>query len=224
MAELNQNDVFSQFTVTEPSVIKPEITIPEKKEDDVFSQFQVTETTTPKKIETEPLVVSSTSIDEPSFLEKLAYGIDKQNQFFGNVLRVGKAGIEAAFDPDKDFKDVALENAEEERQKLFERHAKFSGGAFDDDIVVKAAEMATFLLDPYYILAYMTPWGRAATAGTTGLKATAKLAGLSGATIGLYTCIHDTMGKSSYSRYNWIKSYSKTSRIIWSNYWIRYFI
>ena len=106
MAELNQNDVFSQFTVTEPSVIKPEITIPEKKEDDVFSQFQVTETTTPKKIETEPLVVSSTSRDEPSFLEKLAYGIDKQNQFFGNVLRVGKAGIEAAFDPDKDFKDA----------------------------------------------------------------------------------------------------------------------
>ena len=56
---------------------------------------------------------------------------------------------------------------------------------------VKAAEMATFLLDPYYILAYMTPWGRAATAGTTGLKATAKLAGLSGATIGLDTLFNN---------------------------------
>ena len=37
----------------------------------------------------------------------------------------------------------------------------------------------------------MTPWGRAATAGTTGLKATAKLAGLSGATIGLDTLFNN---------------------------------
>ena len=190
MAEINQNDVFSQFKITEPTVIEPKIITPEKKEDDVFSQFQVTETTPPLKIETKPVVLS-TPVDEPTFLEKLAYGIDKQNQFFGNLFRVGKAGIEAAFDPDKDFKDVALENAEEEKIRLYERHAKFSGGAFDDDFVVKAAEMATFLLDPYYILAYMTPWGRAATAGTTGLKATAKLAGLSGGTIGLDTLFNN---------------------------------
>ena len=190
MAEVNQNDVFSQFKITEPTVIEPKIITPEKKEDDVFSQFQVTETTPPLKIETKPVVLS-TPVDEPTFLEKLAYGIDKQNQFFGNLFRVGKAGIEAAFDPDKDFKDVALENAEEEKIRLYERHAKFSGGAFDDDFIVKAAEMATFLLDPYYILAYMTPWGRAATAGTTGLKATAKLAGLSGGTIGLDTLFNN---------------------------------
>ena len=31
--------------------------------------------------------------------------------FFGNVFRVAKAGIQAAFDPDKEFKEVALNNA-----------------------------------------------------------------------------------------------------------------
>ena len=41
------------------------------------------------------------------------------------------------------------------------------------------------MLDPYYLLAYMTPWGRAATVGTTGVKATLKFAGLSGGTVGL---------------------------------------
>ena len=123
--------------------------------------------------------------DEPSVWEKIAYGVDKQNQFLGNVLRVGKAGLEAAFDSEREFKEVAMENAERERKELNLRHKKFASGAFDDDNIVKAAEMATFLLDPYYILAYMTPWGRAATVGTTGIKATMKLAGLSGGVIGL---------------------------------------
>ena len=59
MAEVNQNDVFSQFKITEPTVIEPKIITPEKKEDDVFSQFQVTETTPPLKIETKPVVLST---------------------------------------------------------------------------------------------------------------------------------------------------------------------
>ena len=123
--------------------------------------------------------------EEPSFWEKLAYGIDKQNQFFGNVFRVSKAGIEAAFDPDREFKEVALANAANEQAALYNRHQKFRNGQHDDDWVVKAAEFATFMLDPYYLLAYMTPWGRAATVGTTGVKATLKFAGLSGGTVGL---------------------------------------
>ena len=35
----------------------------------------------------------------------IRYGIDKQNTFFGNAYRVVKAGTQAAFDPEKDFKD-----------------------------------------------------------------------------------------------------------------------
>ena len=84
---------------------------------------------------------------EPSTCRKIAYGIDKQNMFFGNVFRVAKSGIQAAFDPDKDFKEVALQNAAKERAELFKRHEKFRDGKYDDDIEVLAAEeMATFLL------------------------------------------------------------------------------
>jgi hypothetical protein len=123
--------------------------------------------------------------DEPTTVEKIAYGLDKQNMFFGNVFRVAKAGFEAAFDPEKEFKEVALDNAKNERADLYNRHEKFRGGKYDDDIEVLAAEMATFLVDPYYIFMYMTPWGRAMSMRQTGMKSFAKVAGLSAATISL---------------------------------------
>ena len=122
---------------------------------------------------------------EPSTAEKIAYGIDKQNMFFGNVFRTAKAGIQAAFDPDKEFKEVALNNAAVERAELFKRHKKFSDGRYDDDIEVLAAEMATFLVDPYYIFMYMTPWGRAMSMRQQGLKAAAKVAGVSAGAVSL---------------------------------------
>ncbi len=123
--------------------------------------------------------------DEPTTAEKIAYGLDKQNMFFGNVFRVAKAGLSAAFDPDKEFKEIALENAEVEQADLWNRHEKFRGGKFDEDIEVLAAEMATFLLDPYYIFMYMTPWGRAMSMRQQGLKPIAKFAGFSAGTISL---------------------------------------
>ena len=123
--------------------------------------------------------------DEPTTVEKIAYGLDKQNMFFGNVFRVAKAGFEAAFDPEKEFKEVALDNAENERADLYNRHEKFRGGKYDEDIEVLAAEMATFLVDPYYIFMYMTPWGRAMSMRQTGMKSFAKVAGLSAGAVSL---------------------------------------
>ena len=58
------------------------------------------------------------------------------------------------------------------------RHEKFRGGKYDEDIEVLAAEMATFLVDPYYIFMYATPWGRAMSMRQQGFKAMAKVAGL----------------------------------------------
>ena len=123
--------------------------------------------------------------EEPSSWEKIAYGIDKQNMFFGNVGRVISAGWEAAFDPDREFKEVAVANAANERAELFSRHEKFRSGKYDDDMEVLIAEMGTFLLDPYYIFMYMTPWGRAMTMRQSGFKAAAKVAGLSAGAISL---------------------------------------
>ena len=123
--------------------------------------------------------------NEPSTTEKIAYGLDKQNMFFGNVFRVAKSGLEAAFDPDREFKQVAIENAANEKADLYNRHEKFRDGKYDDDIEVLAAEMATFLVDPYYIFMYMTPWGRAMSMRQGGFKAAAKVAGLSAGTVSL---------------------------------------
>jgi len=123
--------------------------------------------------------------NQPTTAEKIAYGLDKQNMFFGNVFRVAKAGFQAAFDPNKEFEEVALENAANERADLYNRHEKFRGGKYDEDMEVLAAEMATFLVDPYYIFMYMTPWGRAMSMRQQGFKAMAKVAGLSAGTVSL---------------------------------------
>ena len=128
---------------------------------------------------------------EPTTKEKIAYGIDKQNMFFGNVFRVAKSGIQAAFDPDKNFKEIALQNAAKEKAELFKRHEKFKEGKYDDDIEVLAAEMATFMLDPYYIFMYMTPWGRAMSMRQSGLKAAAKVAGVSAGAVSLDTLFNN---------------------------------
>ena len=155
------------------------ISLPGDKKASIISQ-----TITDQKISPE---YTGIGIDErftiagetPSSWEKIAYGIDKQNMFFGNVGRVISAGWEAAFDPDREFKEVAVSNAANERAELFSRHEKFASGKYDDDMEVLIAEMGTFLLDPYYIFMYMTPWGRAMTMRQSGFKAAAKVAGLS---------------------------------------------
>ena len=122
---------------------------------------------------------------EPTTAEKIAYGLDKQNMFFGNVFRVAKAGLQAAYDPEKEFKEVALDNAKIAQADLYNRHEKFRGGKYDDDMEVLVSEMATFLVDPYYLFMYATPWGRAMSMRQTGFKAMAKVAGLSAGTVSL---------------------------------------
>tara|TARA_E500000318_G_scaffold20738_3_gene21271 strand:+ start:1726 stop:6045 length:4320 start_codon:yes stop_codon:yes gene_type:complete len=95
-------------------------------------------------------------------LEKLDYGFDKTTQILGNVYRIGKAKVQDIFDDEKSFKDYILENEEARQKDINKEHWKFATGKYDDDNIVKAAEIATLILDPGYILAYATPWGRAA--------------------------------------------------------------
>jgi GH24 family phage-related lysozyme (muramidase) len=117
--------------------------------------------------------------DEYSTAEKIRYGIDKQNTFFGNLYRVVKASTQAAFDPEKEFKDYIKSNFNEEQRELKRKYGNLASGAYEDDTTVQAAAMATMLVDPFYLAAYMTPWGRAATASMKGIAA------ISGVTVGL---------------------------------------
>jgi len=129
------------------------------------------------EIETQPPTKLKT--DDYTTLEKIRYGIDKQNNFFGNTLRVIKSGVQAALDPDLEFKDYAVRNYNKEQRELKEKYGNLASGAYDDDNIVKAASFATFMVDPFYLFAYLSPWGRAATATYKGLAA------VSGGTVGL---------------------------------------
>ena len=196
MAEQDTN-IFADFTVTEPSVISntPIETIQTPKEPDVFSGFTITKppqqktddvfsnfTITGKSTKPELKFKSSKTFTDA---EKIRYGIDKQNTFFGNFYRVVKAGTQAAFDPDKDFKDYIKYNNQKEQLKLKQKYGELASGNYEDDTVVQAAAIATMMLDPFYIAAYMTPWGRAATATLKGVSA------LSGVTVGLDTMMNN---------------------------------
>tara|TARA_E500000318_G_scaffold25330_1_gene25334 strand:- start:238 stop:4473 length:4236 start_codon:yes stop_codon:yes gene_type:complete len=136
------------------------------------------------KVDTD-LSIAEKSKDEPSFFRKFLYGFDKQDQFFGNVYRIGKAKLQDIADDEKNFKEIVLENEASQQGALYRRFQKFTGGKYDNDLATQAGEMAAFLLDPFYLLAYMTPWGRAATTTYKGL------AMLGGGTIGLDKLVSD---------------------------------
>jgi SAM-dependent methyltransferase len=190
----NQTNVFADFTVTEPSVIS-NTPIQTSKESDVFSGFTITEPTETKPEDvfsgftvtgeaTKPQLTYQ-STEQFTDAQKIRYGIDKQNTFFGNLFRVAKSGTQAAFDPDKDFKDYIKYNNEKEQLKLKQKYGELASGKYEDDTMVQAAAMATMMLDPFYIAAYMTPWGRAASATLKGVSA------LSGVTVGLDTALNN---------------------------------
>jgi len=202
MAEENQNTLdtskYNSFIVEDKpteNILVPDIVDKGSK----YNKFIVQD-----KTETLPLdstnkynkfIVQDTSIVSPPLsyqsteqftdAQKIRYGIDKQNTFFGNLFRVVKSGTQAAFDPDKDFKDYIKYNANQEQKKLKQKYGELASGKYEDDTMVQAAAMATMMLDPFYIAAYMTPWGRAATATLKGVSA------LSGVTVGLDTMLNN---------------------------------
>jgi len=172
--EPNKNTIEGYSIATTPVVAKPEL-----------------KTIEGYSIADNSITPQTLSTDNYSNFEKIRYGIDKQNTFFGNLYRVAKAGTQAAFDSKLEFKDYATRNFNTEQRDLKIKYGNLASGAYDDDVLVQAAEMATFMADPFYLFAYMSPWGRAATATYKGL------ATISGVTIGLDTMLDQlaTTGK-----------------------------
>ena len=93
-----------------------------------------------------------------SNLEKLEYGFDKETMVVGNMFRIGKAYFQDLFDKDKTFKDYILENEKKRIEKLNEEHWKFRSGKNDSDGLVLAGEIASVLIDPYYLFGYANPF------------------------------------------------------------------
>ena len=171
-------DKTSNFNQLENFIVNEEEKIKDSNFEDL-NKFIINKEDT-SKIETKNIIS-----EEPSWFRKFLYGFDKQDQFFGNVWRIGKSKVIDLQDDNRNFKEVIQDNAGIENQKLLNRFQKFKGGKYDDDIYTKAGEMASLLLDPFYLMAYLTPWGRAATASYKGL------AMIGGSTVGLDKLISD---------------------------------
>ena len=172
------------------SIIQSEENISKPKSNfDEVQQFIISDTPKTESIQIESPKTDSTFTiseqEEPSWFRKFTYGFDKQDQFFGNVFRLGKAKLTDIKDDNRDLKQVLRDNAGVENQKLLNKFEKFKGGKYDSDIYTQAGEMASMLLDPFYLLAYLTPWGRAATMSYKGL------ATIGGATVGLDKMLSD---------------------------------
>jgi GH24 family phage-related lysozyme (muramidase) len=205
IVEEEKNILPTEDTVTiEPLISKEESVTsvtkpPQAEEDTFFSQFEAAPISTKSTVseedtffsqfETKPTTVSTEEIDipteEPSWFRKFLYGFDKQDQFFGNVYRIGKAKFQDIKDDNRDLTQVLKDNAGMENQELLNRYQEFKNKKYDSDIYVQAGEMASMLLDPFYLLAYLTPWGRVASASYKGI------ATIGGATVGLDKLISD---------------------------------
>ena len=170
---------YDKFIVSEDKQDTPVIS------DSKYDKFIVSESTS----EIKPTI--TTTGEEPSWFRKFLYGFDKQDQFFGNLYRIGKAKVQDVQDDNRNLKEVLQDNAGIENQKLLNRFNEFRGGKYDDDIYTKAGEMASLLLDPFYLMAYLTPWGRAATASYKGLAL------IGGTTVGLDKLISDLLHQES---------------------------
>ena len=164
---------YDKFIVSEDKQDTPVIS------DSKYDKFIISESAS----EIKPTI--TTTGEEPSWFRKFLYGFDKQDQFFGNLYRIGKAKVQDVQDDNRNLKEVLQDNAGIENQKLLNRFNEFRGGKYDDDIYTKAGEMASLLLDPFYLMAYLTPWGRAATASYKGLAL------IGGTTVGLDKLISD---------------------------------
>ena len=149
---VNKPDIIDgfDFSKAEQANVKDLIIIPEEKEE------------VPTSTTIEGFDFSQAEKIKVSNLEKLEYAFDKNTQMIGNVFRIGRAKIQDLFDEDKTFKDYIIENEATRQEGIRKEHWKFSTGLYDDDIIVKAGELATLIVDPGYLLAYATPWGRAA--------------------------------------------------------------
>jgi len=150
---------------------------------DFFSGFESVDSEQKINIPKETPLTYTT--EEPSWFRKFTYGFDKQDQFFGNVFRIGKGLFQDIKDDNRDLQDVLKDNAGIENQRLLNKFQKFKNKKYDDDIYVKAGEVASMLLDPFYLMAYLTPWGRAASASYKGI------ATIGGATVGLDTLVSE---------------------------------
>ena len=95
----------------------------------------------------------SKDVAEPTALEKLEYGWDKNTMVFFDALDIGYNYLTGLFDPDKDMQDIAVEREATRIENFEKEHWKMLSGKHDG-VYTFLGEAATYVLDPYYIAGY----------------------------------------------------------------------
>ena len=107
----------------------------------------------------QPIMVSGDG--EPSELEKFQYGLASETYLLGDIIRLGKAGVQSIFSG-KTFSEERQEEEEIRLQKIYQNYAWAEGGEYDNDAMVWAGKIGIMATDPVYMF---MPWARAAQAG-----------------------------------------------------------
>ena len=106
-----------------------------------------------------PMIISGSG--EPTDLEKFKYGLASETYLLGDIIRLGKAGIQSLFSG-KSFSEEREEEEELRIQDIFADNPWAESGKYDNDAMVWAGKLGVMATDPVY---WLMPWARAAQAG-----------------------------------------------------------
>ena len=141
-------------------------------------QIKTTETTETKD---DDIFANAKPISEPSALEKLEYGFDKNPWVARQLLYdIPMNYLTAMFDSERDVKDVAIDREKERVEAFKKEHWKMLDGKYDGAYTL-IGEVASFATDPYYIAGYY--FGSPLLAGGIGGSAILNAALLGGDTL-----------------------------------------
>ncbi len=137
-----------------------------------------------KPIETKDddgIFANAKPISEPSTLEKLEYGWEKNPWVARQLLYdIPVNYLTAMFDSERDVKEVAVDREKERVEAFKKEHWKMLDGKYDGTYTF-IGEMASFVTDPYYIGGYY--FGSPLLAGGIGGSAVLNAALLGGDTL-----------------------------------------
>jgi len=111
-------------------------------------------------------------LPEPSFLRQLGYGFRQEPFLITSAFRLGKAGLTAAFDPDRTYEEVRAEQEEKrQRQIAFDYPDMFgreeSGAVLTGRLLSAGLDVSSFLV-PWAKFAKVGTLASAASVGTYG--------------------------------------------------------
>jgi hypothetical protein len=98
--------------------------------------------------------------DDISFARKVNYGMAQEPTAVGSAYRLIKAGVQAALDPDEDYKEARARIENERQERILEEFPEFRGKQEDAAVILGRGSMA--LLDP---VTFAIPWTKIAKAG-----------------------------------------------------------